>query len=105
MTAPTGKEYILKDYKDFMALSTEQFERMLPDFLTWKKAHDQLLKGVKLASNLTGLKPEQMVDLPDSFEWIDDGIVGEGTIEVEYVDKIGGDVVATQSYNVKGDQQ
>lgn len=95
MTQPTHQEYILKDYADFMALTPEQFERMLPDFLSWKKAHTQILQGLEMAANLSGIAPEEIAQLPDHFLWVDDGISGEGIVDVEIKDSFDGKVVAT----------
>jgi len=76
MSEPTNQTYQLKTYDDFMALTPEQFGRMLADFLTWRVTHETIIKQVKLVSEATGTPVSEIIQLPDCFEWIDDGVEG-----------------------------
>ena len=89
---PTGKTYKLKTYEDFMQLTKEQFEMMLPDFQEWKNVCDNL-KKVSDYFVQHGIQSEPII-LPDHFEWIDDGL-SNGNVTLSIIDKDNPDLSVT----------
>ena len=90
---PTHKTYELKTYSDMIALSPEQFVRMVEDFKTWKVVHDKLKAEADKVALIMNMKSEDILQLPDGFEWIDDGEHAK-TIGVKVLDATTREVVA-----------
>lgn len=79
---PTNETYKLKTYEDFMKLSPEQFAMMMRDFQEWHKAYKFIEATIEIAKSVD---PDAEAELPDHFEWIDDG-KHDGEMKINFVD-------------------
>lgn len=78
---PTGKTYEMNKISDLFQLTPEQQTLALQDLASWLEARGKILQNIKAAMKLLDIQGplSDFIVLPETFEWIDDGVLGGKT--------------------------
>lgn len=97
---PTGNQYEIETINDMLALSDEQFSRMLIDLKHYREICNGMIRRAREMEAALHLPAGSIrVEVGNSFTWIDDG-EHTGTINTK-LETEDGEVLATSSETVQ----